>query len=141
MAVGRILVASDFSPGADAALRYALELGPLLGASDLHLLHVAATSEYADFGGEVEDSVRRGLEAELAALASRHAAASLSLRTHLSAGAPATEIVRIAQELRADLVVMGTAGRTGLGHALMGSVAERVVRTCPCPVLTVRTPR
>ena len=53
-------------------------------------------------------------------------------------GKPDTEIMRYAAERDIDLIVMGTHGRTGLAHALMGSVAERVVRRAPCPVLTVR---
>jgi nucleotide-binding universal stress UspA family protein len=55
-------------------------------------------------------------------------------------GDSAVEILRAAQDLKADLIVMGTHGRTGLGRLLMGSVAEQVVRKAPCPVLTVRTP-
>src|SRR5262245_31264863 len=55
-------------------------------------------------------------------------------------GEPATEIVRMAGELNCDLIVMGTHGRTGLRRLLMGSVAEKVLRTAPCPVLTVRSP-
>ena len=56
----------------------------------------------------------------------------------LAAGHPAETIVRVAQERAADLIVMGTHGRTGLQHVLLGSVAEKVVRLAPCPVLTVR---
>jgi len=55
-------------------------------------------------------------------------------------GDPATEVLRVAQEIGADLIVMGTHGRTGLGRLLMGSVAERVMRQAACPVLTVKTP-
>lgn len=58
----------------------------------------------------------------------------------LEQGSPATEIVRVAQETHCDLIVMGTHGRTGLERLLMGSVAEQVTRTAPCPVLTVKTP-
>ncbi len=56
----------------------------------------------------------------------------------VATGSPAETIVRIAQERGADLIVMGTQGRTGLSHVLLGSVAEKVVRLAPCPVLTVR---
>jgi nucleotide-binding universal stress UspA family protein len=56
----------------------------------------------------------------------------------VAAGPPAETIVRFAQECGADLIVMGTHGRTGLQHVLLGSVAEKVVRLAPCPVLTVR---
>jgi nucleotide-binding universal stress UspA family protein len=60
---------------------------------------------------------------------------------HLKEGDPAAEILRLAQEARVDLIVMGMHGRTGLGRLLMGSVAERVVRQAPCPVLTVKVPQ
>src|SRR5438105_11382148 len=58
----------------------------------------------------------------------------------LGRGDAAAEIIRVARELPADLIVMGTHGRTGIGRLLMGSVAEHVMRHAPCPVLTVRTP-
>jgi hypothetical protein len=58
----------------------------------------------------------------------------------LLVGDPASAILRVTQELPADLIVMGTHGRTGLGRLLMGSVAEQVVRKAPCPVVTVKTP-
>ena len=60
--------------------------------------------------------------------------------TRVHEGDPATQIVRVAQETRCDLIVLGTHGRTGLGRLLMGSVAEQVLRKAPCPVLTVKTP-
>ncbi|HWM86759.1 MAG TPA: universal stress protein, partial [Kofleriaceae bacterium] len=60
--------------------------------------------------------------------------------TNISQGVPFAEVVREAREGGFDLIVMGTHGRTGLRHALIGSVAEKVVRKAPCPVLTVRPP-
>jgi nucleotide-binding universal stress UspA family protein len=64
----------------------------------------------------------------------------LKARSLLRVGSPFVEIVRTAQSERADLIVVGTHGRTGLAHVLMGSVAERVVQKAPCPVLTIRHP-
>jgi nucleotide-binding universal stress UspA family protein len=66
--------------------------------------------------------------------------AELRLERRLAEGDPVTEILHLAQEIGADLIVMGTHGRTGLSRLLMGSVAEQVVRQAPCPVLTVRMP-
>jgi nucleotide-binding universal stress UspA family protein len=60
---------------------------------------------------------------------------------HLEVGTPFLEIRAAAERYRADLIVMGTHGRTGLAHAVLGSVAERVVQHAPCPVLTVKAPR
>jgi nucleotide-binding universal stress UspA family protein len=64
----------------------------------------------------------------------------LEIDIDLSEGDPATEILKVARQRHCDLIVMGTHGRTGLGHILMGNVAERVVRKAPCPVLTARSP-
>ncbi len=66
--------------------------------------------------------------------------AGIAVEHRLEYGDPATTILEVAQEISADLIVMGTHGRTGLRHLLMGSVAERVVRKAPCPVLTIRNP-
>jgi nucleotide-binding universal stress UspA family protein len=67
-------------------------------------------------------------------------APGVRLERRLEDGDPAEEIVRVAEEVAADLIVMATHGRTGLGRLLMGSVAEEVLRKAPCPVLTVRAP-
>jgi nucleotide-binding universal stress UspA family protein len=73
----------------------------------------------------------------LAERAERLRAAGIACQTRLLEGGPALEIVRRAQETGADLIVVGTHGRTGIAHAVLGSVAERVVRHSTCPVLTV----
>jgi len=65
---------------------------------------------------------------------------AIPVEYRLAEGDPAAEIVRMAQKIECDLIVMGTHGRTGLGRLLMGSVAEMVLREAPCPVLTVRVP-
>jgi nucleotide-binding universal stress UspA family protein len=64
----------------------------------------------------------------------------IKTRSLMRVGAPFLEIINMAQSEGADLIVMGTHGRTGLSHVLMGSVAERVVNKAPCPVLTIRHP-
>lgn len=63
---------------------------------------------------------------------------TLAVEVNIAVGKPAEDILRVAQEAAADLIVMGTHGRTGLSHVLLGSVAEKVVRMAPCPVFTVR---
>jgi nucleotide-binding universal stress UspA family protein len=142
--VRKILCAVDFSEPSREALHYAADLAARFGA-DLVLLHVYQLPGYAF----PEGIVLAGPEV-LADLLGRIDASLQSWRTEAVArganrveittaqGAPWSEIVRTAGEGGYDLVVVGTHGRTGLGHALLGSVAERVVRKAPCPVLTVR---
>jgi nucleotide-binding universal stress UspA family protein len=142
----RILVPTDFSPCADQALEHARTVARTFGAS-LHLLHVMedpATStmmtvesyipDVHQFREAVTKDATRQLEARLTAgdRTALHATAQASF------GAGARGIVEYATGHHIDLIVMGTHGRTGVSHLLMGSVAEHVVRTAPCPVMTVR---
>jgi nucleotide-binding universal stress UspA family protein len=142
----RILVPTDFSPPSDAALDYARILAAKFGSS-LDILHViddpTAASEFvADGFAPSTEDIRTGLLAH----ARRRLERAINLvdrsRYHAHAdavlGLPAQAIVDYATATGAGLIVMGTHGRTGLAHLLMGSVAEQVVRTAPCPVLTVR---
>ncbi|MBI3636756.1 MAG: universal stress protein [Candidatus Rokubacteria bacterium] len=118
----QILVATDFSDGAEAAVRVAHAYAEALGAR-LHVLHVA-------WPEEIDVT---GLFAHLRqALGDRVVVTVASLP-----GDAAEQIVRYAQLHRIDLVVVGTHGRSGFSRILLGSVAERVARTAPCPVLTV----
>jgi nucleotide-binding universal stress UspA family protein len=137
MVVRNILVPTDFSPTSDAAVRYATQMALTLGAR-LFLMHVPGkTGEHfeANFPlGRFETATRERLSsfvttAELERLRPEYA---------LRVGAPAEEIVRYAGACDADLIIMGTQGRCGISHALLGSVAEQVVRVAPCPVLLVR---
>jgi nucleotide-binding universal stress UspA family protein len=78
---------------------------------------------------------------ELAAFVEKHLAKSgLSVVSDVALGRPFMEIIRYAKDNQMDLIVLGTHGRSGLRHVLLGSVAERVVRKAPCPVLTIRHP-
>jgi universal stress protein A len=138
-----IIVPTDFSYASDAALGYARMLATRFGAS-LHLLHVleepGTWSEVYAAIPEIQrrlgaDAARR-LEAMAACLPPPMRATSAVV-----CGAPVPSIVKEAQTRAADLIVMGTHGRRGMGHLLLGSVAERVVRLAPCPVLTVREER
>jgi nucleotide-binding universal stress UspA family protein len=142
MKIRRIMYATDFSENAEAAWPHAQQMAEQLGAA-LLLLHVtpapAMTPETflaAEQWAEIFAAQRREAEEKLGALAA--AASGGKAEVLVTRGVPFLEIARVARDRKADLIVMGTHGRTGLVHALMGSVAERVVRIAPCPVLTVR---
>jgi nucleotide-binding universal stress UspA family protein len=145
MTIKRILVPTDFSTHADAALRYAIALATPLGAT-VGLLHVIEDPLAAGmWASELYSAEIAGLQINLAKDAEERLsrtvaeiASSVVTDREVRTGRAAATITEAAAESKADLIVMGTAGRTGLAHVLMGSVAERVVRTAPCPVLTVR---
>jgi len=137
MQIRKILVPTDFSPAADAALRYAIDMARGLSA-EIHLVHAWQLSAYASPSSDLAKGMERDLSRDLAQAAARVPAGEVALHQHLRLGIPYVEIVDAARDLGADLVVMGTTGKTGLEHFLLGSVAERVVRTAACPVLTVR---
>jgi nucleotide-binding universal stress UspA family protein len=145
-AITRILVPVDFSPHSDRALRYAARLAAWLGAS-VELVHVvenpfasgAWTSEvYVPNLPEMLDSLVAEANKRLTALKSVVASQNVNVEAGVLMGQPAYTIIDHARTGRFDLIVMGTHGRTGFSHVFMGSVAERVVRRAPCPVLTVR---
>jgi nucleotide-binding universal stress UspA family protein len=145
----RILVATDFSEPSQAALSYGRELARAFGAQ-LQIVNVvdnlAATivgpegyvGNLMEMQREVEDAARKELEALISDEDRRELGAKPVL---LMSGTPAFAVVNYSKEAEIDLIVMGTHGRGGLGHLLMGSVAEKVVRSAPCPVLTVRHPQ
>ena len=144
--ITKILVPVDFSPHAERAFRYATTLARRLGAQ-LGLVHVvedpfvtgAWNSEiYVPNIPELLQDLIAGAERELATLKASDAAKGLTVETAVITGRPSHTLVEHAKEGGFDLIVMGTHGRTGLAHVVMGSVAERVVRKAPCPVLTVR---
>jgi universal stress protein A len=139
----RILVPLDFSKHSDAALDLALELAREQGA-EVHLLHAyelpaAVTMAYGiAIPQAVWDGVQEAAAGRLAEGLRKVEAAGLRGTTHL-ATAPAADAIATAAETHGiDLIVMGTRGLTGLKHVLLGSVAERTIRTAPCPVLTVK---
>ena len=143
-----ILVAMDFSAPSDAALEYARAVAVQFAGS-LHLLHVAEDPYRAIYSAEVFVPELEGLRDEILADALGRLKARLRRadvdELHATAdaivGMPATSIVEYAEGHDIDLIVMGTHGRGGMSHLLMGSVAERVVRTATCPVLTIREPK
>ena len=142
----RICCPIDFSDASRAAMEVAADLARRSGA-DLVLLHAYPIPGYTFPDGSVVASPK--MMQDLADQAERHleewrgeAAKIVGSRvtTQKAIGEPAAEIVAFARSAGVDLVVVGTHGRTGIEHALMGSVAERVVRRAHCPVLTVRPP-
>ena len=143
----RILVPTDFSAPSAAALVAAKDLAARFGAS-LHLVHVledpyAVAAYSADALGYlppgIKDAWQREAEKHLNALLTPAERAQFMATTRvLFSGSAAREIVEHAQNNHIDLIVMGTHGRGGVAHLLLGSATERVVRTATCPVLTMR---
>ncbi len=138
----RILVATDFSETADRALAVATELARAAGSAELLLVHAnfmpREIEALAVYGPEkvfekLEVAARAQLDKRLAGLA----AAGIAGRQLHADGRPDELILKLAGQESADLIVMGTHGRSGLSRLLMGSVAERVLRQASCPVMTV----
>jgi len=138
IALKKVLVATDFEPASDAALVYGRALARSFGAA-LHLLHVAENQFLRPSPSDpsvIKASSLRALDDRLTA-----EDRALNARTAVAVSdETADAIVHYAIDERIDLIVMGTHGRSALSQVLVGSVAERVVRTAPCPVLTVRHP-
>ncbi len=144
MRLTRILVPVDFSEPSLNALAYACGLAKRFGAT-LTVLHVVEPVYVAEPYMGVAPEVGRFLDEEirnaktiLTRIEADRRKQGLRVRSLVVAGPPALLIVDTARDTGADLIVMGTHGRTGLAHAFIGSVAEKVVRTARCPVLTVR---
>jgi nucleotide-binding universal stress UspA family protein len=143
--IKRILVPTDFSAASEVAFNYALDIAFRDGAT-MHLLHVLEEQSFAAAypdGSYVElphvrQQLIREAEARLAAAGARCADVSVTATTQVVVGQPDPTIVQQAMDRRSDVIVMGTHGRKGFAHLMLGSVAERVLRTAPCPVLTVR---
>jgi nucleotide-binding universal stress UspA family protein len=148
IALKNVLVATDFSEPSTTALEYGRDIARTFNAS-LHVVHVvdnvalqgmladAAPANYAGLLEELEAAGRRQLDATIGEDDRRELGAKTILLTFT---APAHGIVTYATDANVDLIVMGTHGRGAWSHLIMGSVAEKVVRTAPCPVLTVRHP-
>jgi nucleotide-binding universal stress UspA family protein len=142
----RILHASDFSPASRPAFRRALDLARANRAG-LTLVHVYSTyipmmGEGYVGGGQVYDKmiadIRTDAQHRLGRLVAEARKKGVRAKGLALGGIPHDRIVRAARSTRADLIVLGTHGRTGLGRLFLGSVAARVVTLAPCPVLTVR---
>jgi universal stress protein A len=141
MDIGRILVPSDFSEYSEKALNWAVTIAEQW-RSHLYLCHIIPQPSYphllagADLV-EFETQLRGAAETQLHDLKSKQQSRGVQIDLRVVLGEPFHDICRIAEEEQIDLIVMGTHGRTGIRHALLGSVAERVMRHSPCPVLVV----
>ena len=143
-----ILVATDFGEASEAALNYGRDLARAYGSA-LHVMHVAddVMVRFAAEGTiavlpELQTDIEKSARDRVDAVVTDEDRTQLRARPVVATSrAPAESIVLYAKEHGIDLIVMGTHGRRALAHLLMGSVAERVVRTAPCPVLTVRHPQ
>ena len=141
----KFIVPIDFGETSLFALDYAIEIAKQLGAS-ITVMHALELPIYgfpdgafvanAEVAGKITDGATAGLHAAIDAR--KHA--GVSLESVLRQGAPDEEIEALAKSMGADLIVIGTHGRRGLARALLGSVAEKVVRMAPCPVLTIHGP-
>jgi nucleotide-binding universal stress UspA family protein len=144
-----VLVATDFSDPAAAALSYGRELARQFGAT-LHLVHVvddigASTPGFPELAGtlgtlQLETTMTGRMKVD-ALLSDRDRAQLRARSVVLTALNPARAILAYARDHQVNLIVMGTHGRGAVARMMMGSVAERVVRSAPCPVLTVHSPR
>jgi nucleotide-binding universal stress UspA family protein len=140
----RILVATDFSPASEGAWLVARRLAGRLGA-EIVILHVLVEAPLFSEGPftkkharSVFEAARAWVEKTLGEWVATATTAGVPARWTVRTGVPYKEIVVAAESERPDLIVMGTQGRGGLDRALLGSVAEKVIRLAPCPVLTVR---
>jgi nucleotide-binding universal stress UspA family protein len=140
----KILVPVDFSEYTDEILEYAEEIAKKFGSS-LHLIHVIPTMDYftpyeSFISAENVEAAQKAIEAEVGKQLEETAGhlAGIAVTRAVRTGAAFVEITEYAESEGMDLIVMGTHGRGGIEHLLIGSVAGRVIRRAPCPVLTIR---
>ena len=143
-----VLVATDFSPASEVALGYGRELARSFKAT-LHVIHVVdelaahvMSPNSASLNmGHLQVALEKEGSVALEALLTDEDRKTIGARaTLVTAHNPAAAILSYASENVVDVIIVGTHGRSGLAHVLMGSVAEKIVRSAPCPVLTVRHP-
>jgi len=144
--IQRILVATDFSPCAAAAADVAARLAQQLNAM-VDVVSVVDTSGWTEVSGNPAlcrqrvREIRERVRERAGRVGEEHFAEVEDVRVHVRDGEdPVGEIIRAAGDLSSDLIVMGTHGTRGLAHVILGSIAEKVVRTSSVPVVTVRAP-
>lgn len=142
----RILVAVDLSAAADAVMKTAVELGRALQA-ELHVVHIhkihagnLVEGGMADAGVLASQEIA-DLELKLESFTAQYAAAGINITTNVYSGDPSLKINQVADQIGADMIVMGTHGRAGIAHLVLGSVAENVLRHARVPVVSIRQPR
>lgn len=141
-----IVCAIDFSEHSARALDHALGLAKRLGGKVVavhawQLPVYAVPDGVAVFGPDVVAEITDGLQKQLSKALEAHRVEGVALEGRLVAGAPVEAVLEVAGELGADYVVVGTHGRTGVARLVIGSVAERMVRLSPIPVIVVPTPK
>ena len=141
-----ILVATDFSEHADHALEYAAQLAARFDAT-LHLVHAVSIAPMGvpeigvAYSAMMVESITKDAQTALETRAARYRDRVTVAPVRLELGDARDIIDRVAEQIGADLIVIGTHGRRGIRRMLLGSVAESVVRSAPCPVLTIRPKR
>ncbi|HHT9104407.1 MAG TPA: universal stress protein [Candidatus Wujingus californicus] len=145
ISIKNILCPIDYSVYSEKALKYAIEFAEKYNAK-LYLMHVLDIRIYDITDPElynvnvIDKETINKLRERLHKCISEDTRKNIEVETIVIEGVPFAEIIKKAREYKIDLIVLGTHGRTGLSHAIMGSVAEKVVRKAPCPVLTIRHP-
>lgn len=143
--IKNILCPIDYSVYSEMALKYAIEFAEKYQAK-LYLMHVLDIRVYDINDPDlynvniIDEETIHKLRERLLKCVNEDAKNKISVEAIIIQGVPFAEIIKAAKECKIDLIVLGTHGRTGLSHAIMGSVAEKVVRKAPCPVLTIRHP-
>lgn len=140
-----LLVPVDFSDTSNLALDYAVDLAKALGGKVV-VMHAYELPVYGFPDGalvatvEIATRIMNGAQAGLAALIEKRKGKGVEITSVLRQGVPWDEVHSVAEEVNADMIVIGTHGRGGLARALLGSVAEKIIRTSTRPVLTIRGP-
>ena len=148
IAINTILLPTDGSECSAKAMAYALSFAKQYGGRVV-ALHVMdqrweeqTRAVFAEVGQDLAQKIRNGYQEEarriLREVTDAASKVGVPVESKVLTGIPSEDIVRLAQQLPADIIIMGTHGRAGMSHLLLGSVAEKVVRRAPCPVLTVR---
>lgn len=145
ISIKNILCPVDYSVYSEMALTYAIEFAEKYYAK-LYLMHVLDIRVYDINNPDlydiniVDEETLAKLRERLLRCVTEDTRGKIAVEALLIQGVPFTEIIKASKEYKIDLIVIGTHGRTGISHAIMGSVAEKVVRKAPCPVLTIRHP-
>lgn len=145
ISIKNILCPVDYSVYSEMALKYAIEFAEKYRAR-LYLIHVLDIRVYDINEPDlynvniVDEETIAKLRERLLRCVTEDTKGKIPVEAIIIQGVPFAEIIRVSKELKIDLIVLGTHGRTGISHAIMGSVAEKVVRKAPCPVLTIRHP-
>ena len=142
-----VLATTDLSPESFSAVQYAAHLaeGPGAKLSILHVVHSVSLA-YADFVPpvdmtQIEEAIEEAAREKLEQWVKRHLKRSAAVKIELRGGVVDETICDYAKECGASVIVIATHGRKGLTHVVLGSTAERVVRSAPCPVLVIKPPK